>query len=73
MMASEAAYVIENPTKAKDNNAMYLAGIDGTLDGYQAIHGKDSNYKLAQLDELLQKRSEGKLPDYIRSAAMKCK
>jgi hypothetical protein len=73
MMASQAAYVIENPSKAKDNNAVYLAGLEGALDGYQAIHNKDSNYRLPHLEDLLQNRSEGKLPDYVRSATKKCK
>ena len=37
MLASEAAFVIEHPEKAKDVEAIYLAGVDGALHGYEAI------------------------------------
>lgn len=73
MMASEAAFVIENPSKAKDNKAVYLAGLEGALDGYQAIHDKDANYRLPQLDDLIQRRTPGNLADYVRAATKKCK
>jgi len=73
LMASEAAFVIENPKKAKDEKAVYFAGLDGLLDGYQAIQKKDPNYKLPQLDQLLKTRADGKLEQYIRDTAKKCK
>ena len=40
MLASEAAFVIEHPEKTKDVEAIYLAGVDGTLHGYEAIHNE---------------------------------
>jgi len=73
MMASEAAFVIENPKKAKDDKSVYYAGLDGLLDGYQAIQKKNPDYKLPQLEELLKKRTDGKLEEYVREAAKKCK
>ena len=73
MMASEAAFVIENPKKAKDDKAVYLAGLDGTLDGYQAIRKKSPNFKVQTLDEALQARADGKLEEYVRQAVKKCK
>jgi hypothetical protein len=73
MLASEAAFVIEHPEKAKDVQAVYLAGVDGALTGYQAIHNKDSSYHVSHLDDLIQKRDQGKLAEYVRSVAKKCK
>jgi len=73
MMASEAAFVIEHPDRAKDAAAVYVAGVDGALDAYQAIRKKDVNYRLAHLDDLTQKRDQGKLVDYVRTTAKKCK
>lgn len=32
MIVSQAAFIIENPDKAKDDNAIYLAGVEGMLD-----------------------------------------
>jgi hypothetical protein len=73
MLASEAAFVIEHPEKAKDVEAVYLAGVDGALDGYQAIHKKEASYRLPHLDELIQKRDQAKLADYVHATAKKCK
>ena len=73
MLASEAAFVIEHPDKAKDVNAIYFAGVDGALHSYEAIHSKDASYRVPHLDDLIQKREQGKLPDYVRATAKKCK
>ena len=73
MLASEAALVIEHPDKAKDVEAVYFAGVDGALHGYEAIRLKDASYRLPHLDDLIQKREQGKLSDYVRATAKKCK
>ncbi len=73
MLASETAFVIEHPEKAKDVEAVYFAGVDGALHGYEAIHLKDASYRLPHLDDLIQKRDQGKLSDYIHATAKKCK
>jgi hypothetical protein len=72
MLASEAAFVIEHPEKAKDIEAVYVAGVDGALHGYESIHKKDVSYRLPHLDDLIQKRDQGKLTDYVHSTAKKC-
>jgi hypothetical protein len=54
-------------------NATYFAGVDGALDSYQAIQKKDAQYHLVHLDELLQKREQGKVEDYVRATAKSCK
>jgi len=73
MLASEAAFVIEHPEKAKDVEAIYVEGVDGALHGYEAIHKKDTSYRLPHLDDLMQKRDQGKLTDYVHATARKCK
>ena len=73
MLASEAAFVIEHPEKAKDVEAIYVEGVDGALHGYEAIHKKDTSYRLPHLDDLIQKRDQGKLTDYVHATAKKCK
>ncbi|HWW17999.1 MAG TPA: hypothetical protein VNY81_05190 [Candidatus Saccharimonadales bacterium] len=73
MLASEAAFVIGHPERVKDVEAMYLAGVDGVLNGYEAIHKKDVSYRLPHLEDLIQKRDQGKLAEYVHSAAKKCK
>lgn len=73
MLASEAAFVIEHPDKAKDIEAIYFAGVDGALHSYESIRLKDVSYRVAHLDDLIQKRDQGKLSDYVRVTAKKCK
>jgi len=73
MLASEAAFVIEHPDRAKDVDAVYFAGVDGALHGYEAIHSKDASYRVPHLDDLIQKRDQGKLSDYVHATAKKCK
>lgn len=73
ILASEAAFVIEHPDKAKDIEAIYFAGVDGALHSYESIRLKDVSYRVAHLDELIQKRDQGKLSDYVRATAKKCK
>jgi hypothetical protein len=58
MLASEAAFVVEHPDKAKDINAIYFAGVDGALHSYEAIHSKDASYRSSHLDDLIQKRDK---------------
>jgi hypothetical protein len=72
-MASEAAFVIEHPDKSKDRASIYLAGADGALNAYQAIRAKDAKYRVKQLDEMIQKRDQGKLGGYISDATRNCK
>jgi hypothetical protein len=53
--------------------AWHLAGVDGALRGYEAIHKKDTSYRVPHLDDLIQKRDQGKLTDYVHATAKKCK
>jgi carboxypeptidase Q len=73
MLFSSGAFVIENPDKAKDDKAQYLAGVEGVLKAYQAILQQDPQGKSKALDDLLQKQSDGKLADFVRDASKKCK
>lgn len=73
LLASEAAFVIEHPDKAKDAEHMYLAGVGGALQAYEAIRAKDPCFRLSHLDDLIKKRDEGKLPEFVPATAKKCK
>ena len=72
MMASQAAFAIEHPEKVKDDDAVYLAGVEGALQTYQSIHSKDPKYKLAKLESLIQMRDQGKLADFVHETAKQC-
>jgi len=43
------------------------------LHGYEAIHKKELSYRLPHLDDLIQRRDQGKLTDYVHATSKKCK
>jgi hypothetical protein len=74
MTFSSAAFIIENPDKAKDKVAVNLAGLEGTLKMYESILKSKPNAKIDSLDQLIAKRDKGELRAYVEDiAANKCK
>jgi hypothetical protein len=73
MLPSEAAFVIQNPDKAKDDIAVYTAGVEGSLLTYEAIVKVKPKTKWPYLDDLIQKRDKGELLKHVREAATHCK
>jgi len=70
---SQAKFIIENPDKAKDDGAVFLAGVEGVLRTWQAIKMAKPNAKFASMDELLQKQQAGTLEEHVRDAMKGCK
>jgi hypothetical protein len=65
-MLSSAAFMIENPDKAADTNAMNVAAVESVLKTYQAILQQKPDAKAKALDDLLKKQSQGKLKDSVQ-------
>jgi len=65
-MLASGAFIIENPDKAGDTNAMNLAAVESTLKVYNGIVQQKPDAKWKMLDDLLKKQSQGKLDDAIR-------
>jgi hypothetical protein len=65
MMAS-GAFQIENPDKAADAKATALAAVESVLKTYQVILKQRPDAKAKPLDDLLKKRSQGKLKDSLK-------
>jgi hypothetical protein len=71
---ASAAFIIEHPNKKDDRVAQYVAGVESALKAYQAILKSEPDAKSKALDQLLQKQSDQKLEDFVRSQAAKdCK
>ena len=74
MMFSSAAFIIEHPDQAKDEIAVNKAGLEGSLKAYEAISKAKPNVKWPFLDELIVRRGQGTLEDYVREiSTTKCK
>lgn len=72
MDISSAAYIIEHPDKAKDEQAVATAGLIGSLKAYQAIVKREPDARWPYMDKLVQMRDAGKLDDYISDTRRKC-
>jgi hypothetical membrane protein len=70
---SGAAFTIERQDKARDDVPIYTAGVEGALRVYQVLVKSKPDAKLTFLDELVAKRDNGELVDYVaRLAKEKC-
>jgi hypothetical protein len=72
-LASAAAFIITNPDKAKDDVAVYTAGLEGSLRTYESILKVKPKVKWPFLDDLLDKRNKGELAEHVRQSAAHCK
>jgi|ERR1700682_5125327 len=65
-MLATAAFMIENPDAANNHDATNLEAVKSVLKVYSAIAQQkpDATHKI--LDDLLQKQSQGKLPEYVQ-------
>jgi len=70
---SQAKFIIENPDKAKDETATYLAGVEGVLRTWESIKKEKPKAKFKLMDELLEIQKAGTLAEYVKANATKCK
>lgn len=72
MVLSSAAFMVEYPDKAMDEQAVALAGLLGAIKAYQAILKQDSASRWEHMDKLIQMREQGKLDDFVSEMRRKC-
>ena len=74
VVLSGAVLTIEDPGEARDDVAVYTAGVEGALRVYEVLVKSTPEAHLAVLDDLIEKRDRGELVDHIaRLANEKCK
>jgi hypothetical protein len=71
-MFSEAAFMIENPEKAKDNISLHTAGVAGALKVYEAIVKDHPKAKLTALDDIAGRQDKGELQNYVQETMKYC-
>jgi hypothetical protein len=72
MIISSAAFMIEHPDKAKDEQAIATAGLLGALKTYQSILKKEPDARWPYVDKVVQMRDQGKLDDFVTDTRRKC-
>jgi hypothetical protein len=70
MVIASAAYIIEHPNNT-DEDAPYIAGVEGALKTYENILKVRPQARWPVLDDLIQKRDKGELAKYVREHADK--
>jgi hypothetical membrane protein len=74
VLLSGAVLTIEKPGEARDDAAVYTAGVEGALRAYEVLAKSRPDARLAVLDDLIEKRDQGELADHIaRLADEKCR
>jgi len=69
MFFSQVAYAIQNPDKQADNLAEYQAGVEGALKIYELLVKSNPKDQQPYLDDLLQRRYAGTLPQWVKERA----
>jgi len=70
---SEAKFILENPDKAGEPNAVHLAGTQGVIQTYVAMKRDKPKLSIAPMEQLLEIRNQGKLPQHVASVVASCK
>jgi len=73
MLFSGGAFVILHRDSAPDEEAVYLAGVEGAVRCYEAILLKQPKRHHPFLDDLVKRRRDGTLAAYVHEAMAKCK
>jgi hypothetical membrane protein len=74
VVLSGAVLTIEDPGEARDEVAVYTAGVEGALRAYEVLVKSKPDAHLSVLDDLIQKRNRAELVHHIgRLANEKCK
>ena len=63
-----AAFKLENPAGATDENAAQLAGLESMLKSYEVIIKEKPKAKFAGMDDLIKKRDNGELKAAVETA-----
>ena len=74
VLFSGAAFALDHQDKARDDIAVYTAGVEGALRAYEELTRSKPDAKSAFLDDLVTKRDRGQLAGYVaREAEVRCK
>jgi hypothetical protein len=63
---SSAAFIVEHPQQQVDQQAVFLAGVEGALKSYEVILKARPRARWYFLDSLIEMRNKGELKEYLR-------
>ena len=71
IVLAQTAFAIQNPTAKANSREAYLAGINGALHVYELLLKERPKDRQPYLDDLVQKREAGTLPQFVEERAAK--
>jgi hypothetical protein len=72
MIMAQTAFALQNPGKQNDDLAQYQAGVEGVLHIYELLLKSNPKDHQLILDDLIQRRDAGTLPQWIKERAVNC-
>jgi hypothetical membrane protein len=69
VVVSGAAFALEHQGKARDDVAVYTAGVEGALRAYEGLLRSRPDTRAALLDDLAARRDRGELGDHVAELA----
>ena len=72
MVLAQTAFALQNPDKQNDELAQYQAGVEGVLRVYELLMKDNPKDHQLILDDLIQRRDAGTLPQWIMERAANC-
>jgi hypothetical protein len=72
-MFGAGVFILQNPKKAGDDAAVYLAGVERALRLYKTALGKDKKYEDDFLNKLLKMKESGSLKKWVENKVKICK
>ncbi len=72
LLLASAAYIIEHPDGTVDQRALNVSALESVLKTYKAILATEPKAKSKELDEILKKQEQGKLPEYVDVTGKSC-
>jgi hypothetical protein len=74
ILLAQTAFAIQNPEAKANSEEAYLAGIQGALKVYELLLKDRAKDRQPYLDDLIQRRDAGTLPQFVQERASKaCK
>ena len=71
-LAAAGVFVLENPKRASDDRASWIAGLEGVVRAYQNLLELDEGHRDHFLDKLVKIQSSGRLGEYVDKHSEEC-
>jgi hypothetical protein len=69
---AEARFILENPSRAEDAQAVHVAGVEGVLRTYAAMKAAKPDLRIRQMEKLVKMQADKKIDAFVKDAIKIC-